>query len=163
MHRAGSFGPCPRPVDIHFGDSLVSGQQARGLASFQGLPLVIFSCFSFLFLFQLSTPRVSHLSTLCSLGCPVYNMLSLKRRFVLRSIANSPPGSCCRDKGSKVSRWESMHTSPPEPKGCMDLMGSLGQSKRLKPHACLGHQRRGQAAPEAWVYFCPQGCTGDSV
>ena len=105
------------------GTRWLSGQQARGLASLQGLHLVIFSCFSFLFLFQLSTPRVSHLSTLCSLGCPVYNMLSLKRLFVLRSIANSPPGSCGRDKGSKVSRRESMHTSPPEPKGCMDLMG----------------------------------------
>ena len=36
-------------------------------------------------------------------------MLSLKRVFVLRSIANSPPGLHCRDKGSKVRR-ERAHT-----------------------------------------------------
>ena len=80
----------------------MSGHQARGLASFQGPHLVSFSCFSFLFLFQLSTSRASHLSTLWSLGCPVHNMFSLKRKFVLRSIANSPRGLHCRDKNSKV-------------------------------------------------------------
>ena len=58
MHRAGACGPWPRHVAVQFGDSLVSGQQAQGLASLQGLHLVTVSCFSFIFLFQLSIPRV---------------------------------------------------------------------------------------------------------
>ena len=52
-----------------------------------------------------------------------------KRVFVLKCIANSPLGSCCRDKGSEVRRGESMHTSPPEPKGWVSLVGSLVQAE----------------------------------
>lgn len=77
-------------MSVQFGDLLVSGHQARGLALLQGLHLVSFSSFSFLSFFQLSTSRVSHLSTLCSLECPVYNVHTLKGVFVLKRIANDP-------------------------------------------------------------------------
>ena len=137
----------------------MSGQQARGLASLQGLHLVTFSCFSFLFLFQLSTLRVSQLSTLCSLGCPVYNMLSLKRVFVLRSIASSPPGLHCRNKGSKVRRGESAHTSPLEPEGQVSLVGSLVQAQEA-PEKGLGVVKaRALSAPALSCCDARPGCS----
>ena len=146
MHRAGACGPCPRPVSVQFGDLLVSGLQARGLASLQGLHLVSFS-FSFLSFFQLSTSRVSHLSTLCSLECPVYNVHTLKGVFVLKRIANSPPGSSYRDNGSEVRRGESMHTSPPELKVWVSLVGSLAQAEEALRKE-MGRCRPGLCQPQ---------------
>ena len=129
------------------------------MASLQGRNLVIFSCFSFLFLFQLSTPRVSQLSTLCSLGCPVYNALSLKRVFVLRSIANSPPGLHCRDKSFEVRRGESSHTSPLELKGQVSLVGSLVQAQEA-PEKGLGVVKaRALSAPALSCCDAWPGCS----
>ena len=102
---------------------------------------------------------MSHLSTLCSLGCPVYNVLSLKREFVLRIIANSPPGLHCRDKSFEVRRGESSHTSPLELKGQVSLVGSLVQAQEA-PEKGLGVVKaRALSAPAPSCCDARPGCS----
>ncbi|XP_074215990.1 uncharacterized protein LOC105067091 isoform X2 [Camelus bactrianus] len=73
----------------------------------QVLDLVTFSCFSFPFLFELNTSKVSCFNTLWSLGCPAYSACScgrasLKGVFVLTSIGNGPRRACGRDKSAEI-------------------------------------------------------------
>ena len=102
---------------------------------------------------------MSQLSTLCSLGCPVYNVLSLKREFVLRVIANSPPGLHCRDKSSEVRRGESTHTSPLEAEGCVSLVGSLVQAQEAPEKGLGAVKARALSAPALSCCDARPGCS----
>ena len=70
-----------------------------------------------------------------------------KRVFVLRSIANSPPGLHCRDKSSEVRRGESTHTSPLEAEGCVSLVGSLVQAQEAPEKGLGAVKARALSAP----------------